>query len=104
MKGSFINLACGSAYVDSPDWINFDFAASSPAVTQANLLQPLPVPSSSARLIYSSHFLEHVPRGDVDALLRECIRVLQPARWCTALGLAGSGGDDADLPETARDR
>jgi ubiquinone/menaquinone biosynthesis C-methylase UbiE len=79
MNASFINLACGREYVDSPDWINFDFAATSPAVTQVNLLQPLPVPSSSARLVYSSHFLEHVPLGDVDAFLQECLRVLQPA-------------------------
>lgn len=74
-----INLGCGPVFVDSPDWINLDFTAPSPAVRQANLLGQLPLGSGTAQLVYSSHFFEHIPRPEVDAFLRECLRVLQPS-------------------------
>ena len=73
-----VNLGCGPVFVDSPKWLNLDFAPSSPAVRQANLLDRLPLADESAFLVYSSHFLEHVPRALVPGLLRECLRVLQP--------------------------
>ncbi len=73
-----INLACGRVFVDSPDWLNFDFAPASAAVRMANLLARLPVADGTAALVYSSHFLEHVPRDLVPGFLRECWRVLQP--------------------------
>ena len=73
-----INLACGRVFVDSPDWLNFDFAPASPTVRKANLLGRLPVADGAAALVYSSHFLEHVPRDLVPGFLRECWRVLRP--------------------------
>ena len=78
MVATRINLGCGSVFVESPEWINLDFTASSPAVRQANLLGRLPLESDTAQLVYASHFLEHIPRSDIHAFLRECLRVLRP--------------------------
>lgn len=73
-----VNLACGGVFADLPDWLNLDFAPASPAVRKANLLGRLPVADGAAALVYSSHFLEHVPRDRVPGFLRECLHVLQP--------------------------
>jgi hypothetical protein len=78
MLATNINLGCGPVFVESPEWINLDFTASSPAVRQANLLGRLPLESDTAQLVYASHFLEHIPRADVDSFLRKCLRVLRP--------------------------
>lgn len=74
----YVNLGCGATFVDAPDWLNLDFAPASAAVRMANLLARLPVADGTAALVYSSHFLEHVPRDLVPGFLRECWRVLQP--------------------------
>jgi hypothetical protein len=76
-----INLGCGLAFIDSPEWINLDYSPSAPTVRKANLLGRLPLEDASASLVYSSHFLEHVPRSMVSGLLRECIRVLKPGGY-----------------------
>ena len=73
-----VNLGCGPVFVDSPDWLNLDFGPSSPSVKKANLLGRLPLKDGSVGLVYSSHFLEHVPRSSVPAILAECYRVLKP--------------------------
>lgn len=78
MSTRFINLGCGSIYIDAPDWLNLDFNPVFPGVRTANLLKRLPLPSEDAELIYSSHFVEHIPKGDVRAFMRECYRVLRP--------------------------
>ena len=78
MTNTCINLGCGPVFVDAPDWVNLDFAPLCPSVRQANLLDRLPLPSNEARLVYSSHFLEHIPKSEVDAFLRECHRILKP--------------------------
>jgi SAM-dependent methyltransferase len=78
MSSKYINLGCGPVYINTPAWINIDFNSDSPEVLKANLLKRLPLPSEDAELIYSSHFLEHIPKANVDAFLRECYRVLQP--------------------------
>ena len=74
----FLNLACGATYVDAPQWLNLDYRPLGPAVQQADLLGPLPVADASLQLVYSSHFIEHVPRSHIAGLLRECRRALQP--------------------------
>ena len=38
----------------------------------------LPLPDVSVQYIYSSHFLEHLPRNDAMHLLEDCYRVLKP--------------------------
>ena len=73
-----INLACGSIYISNDEWINFDYMSSSPSVSKADLLGRLPLADDSTALVYSSHFLEHIPRSDVPAFLHECHRVLVP--------------------------
>lgn len=73
-----VNLGCGPVFVDSPDWLNLDFSPNSPAVRKANLLDRLPLTDESVYLVYSSHFLEHVPLSLVPSFLRECLRVLHP--------------------------
>lgn len=73
-----INLACGGVFVTGDGWLNLDYSASSPAVPRADLLGRLPLSNDSAALVYSSRFLEHIPRGDVPGFLAECRRVLAP--------------------------
>lgn len=74
----YVNLACGSTFVEGDPWINLDYAPSSTAVQSADLLAPLPFGNDSVAVVYSSHFLEHVPRPRVPGLLAECFRVLRP--------------------------
>lgn len=76
MDKTFVNIACGSTYVDG--WHNFDYAPVSPAVSKANLLGRLPLSDASVDVLYSSHFLEYIPRKRVRAFLSECFRVLKP--------------------------
>ena len=76
MHYKYINLGCGPVFIDSPDWLNLDYVPTAAAVRKANLMDQLPVPQSSAILVYSSHFLEHVPRAQVSAFLAECHRIL----------------------------
>ncbi len=78
MQARHINLGCGPVFVDSPEWVNLFFSPSSPSVTRANLLASLPLKSDSAQLVYSSHFLEYIPKPDVQGFHLECHRVLQP--------------------------
>ncbi|EED34277.1 methyltransferase type 11 [Luminiphilus syltensis NOR5-1B] len=73
-----INLACGTTFVIGDGWINLDYSAVHPAVKRADLLAPLALPDGGASLVYSSHFLEHIPRNQVPKFLSECWRVLAP--------------------------
>ena len=73
-----VNLACGGVYVTAPTWLNLDYASNSPAVQRANLLGRLPLADATADLVYSSHFLEHIPRDQVAPFLQECWRILKP--------------------------
>jgi len=74
----YVNLGCGPIFVDSMEWINLDFAPISKSVKKANLLGRLPLRDNSASVVYSSHFLEHVPQVAVPRFLGECYRVLEP--------------------------
>ena len=76
MKQTCVNIACGSSYIDG--WLNLDYSAVSPAVTKANLLGRLPLSDVSTEVVYSSHFLEHIPRKKVEGFLSECFRVMKP--------------------------
>lgn len=70
-----VNIACGASYVDG--WVNLDYSPSSPAVTKANLLERLPLDAAAVDVLYSSHFVEHIPRKQLNAFLAECHRVLK---------------------------
>ena len=73
MNQTCVNIACGDSYIES--WRNFDYVPHSFAVRGANLLDRLPLPSGSADVVYSSHFLEHIPRKQVVSFLSECFRI-----------------------------
>jgi hypothetical protein len=73
-----INLACGGVFISANDWINLDYSPASPAVRRVDLLGRLPLPDNGAALVYSSHFLEHIPRAEVPKFLAECLRILAP--------------------------
>jgi len=78
MKYCFINLACGQVFIENSNWINFDYVNSSESVKKANLLKRLPIKQEIADLVYSSHFLEHIPRSKVNDFLSEILRILKP--------------------------
>lgn len=78
MEQMKINLACGNVFVSDPARLNLDYIPAAPEVRRANLLGRLPLPDQSASLVYSSHFLEHIPRPQVDGFLAECHRILVP--------------------------
>jgi predicted SAM-dependent methyltransferase len=94
MQQTKINLACGNTYVTDNGWINLDYNSTSPSVRRADLLGRLDLPDGGAELVYSSHFLEHIPRSEVSGFLGECFRVLAPGGgydwfcliWKTSVG------------------
>lgn len=73
MNRTCVNIACGDSYVE--DWLNFDYSPHSAIVKQANLLDRLPIAEKVADVVYSSHFLEHIPRDLVAGFLAECHRI-----------------------------
>ena len=70
-----INIACGDEYI--PEWNNFDYFPHSKFVRKTNLLEGLPIKDGLADVVYSSHFLEHIPRHAVSSFIAECSRVLR---------------------------
>jgi SAM-dependent methyltransferase len=74
----FLNLACGDFYLDTPEWINLDWYPHSKSVRKANLLDPLPFPDNHFEIVYSSHFIEHIPKSDITNFIFECHRVMKP--------------------------
>ena len=73
----YLNIACGSSFIDETNWVNLDYK-SSKGVKRANLLNKLPFPDSTFDAIYCSHFVEHIPLKKIDFFLQECFRVLKP--------------------------
>ena len=45
---------------------------------KANLLKRLPLKQEIADLVYSSHFLEHIPYTKVTDFLNEILRIIKP--------------------------
>jgi SAM-dependent methyltransferase len=75
----FLNLACGDFYLTNNDWVNLDWYPHSNYVKKANLLGELRFKDETFDVIYTSHFIEHIPRENLDFVLRECFRVLKPS-------------------------
>ena len=71
-----LNLGCGSRF--DPEWINVDASSSSPFVRAHDLSKGLPFADDSFRVVYHSHFLEHLPKKKALPFLQECYRVLEP--------------------------
>lgn len=75
---TYLNLACGDFYVSTQNWINLDWHPNSDKVMKADLSKRLAFPDNFFDCIYTSHFLEHVPKSQSASLLGECYRVLKP--------------------------
>lgn len=77
----FYNVGAGSFY--HPYWTNIDYVSGWYGDAQSGVrhhdlmsLEPLPVESSTAHVIYTSHTIEHVSREAVEVLFREAHRAL----------------------------
>ena len=71
-----VNLGCGARRVRS--WVNIDMIATGDDVIAHDLSKGIPLPDKSAEIVYHSHVLEHIPRENAPAFIRECFRVLAP--------------------------
>ncbi|MBU0846872.1 methyltransferase domain-containing protein, partial [Patescibacteria group bacterium] len=72
-----LNLACGNTLCSHSDWINVD-KSGGPGIEKLDLLEPMPFSDGEFDVVYSSHFLEHLPKRFVPLFLEECRRVLKP--------------------------
>ena len=74
----YINIACGTVFIDTENWVNVDFLPAGKCVRRTNLLQKLPFSENSFDMVYSSHFIEHIPLYLVPNFIRQCYRILRP--------------------------
>jgi len=72
-----LHVGCGD--INSPDFINLD-ARPMPHVhiVSKNIFQLRMIPDACLDMVYMSHVLEHVPRGQVLQTIKEMARVLKP--------------------------
>lgn len=73
---SLLNLGCGTRF--HPSWVNVDFDARTASVLSHDLRRGVPFPDEQFDVVYHSHLLEHFPRPQARAFLRETYRVLKP--------------------------
>lgn len=71
-----LNVGCGDCFHEA--WVNLDLQGGRPGVLQHDLAQGLPFADCGFDAVYCSHVLEHLPKGEAPALVRECFRVLRP--------------------------
>ncbi len=78
----FYNIGSGSFF--HPYWTNIDFISEWYGGAQVNVinhnlmsLEPLPVESDNAKVIYTSHTIEHIKEGAVRKLFQEVYRCLE---------------------------
>ena len=74
----YLNLACGSKLIQSPEWVNVDFSSPLEGVQSLNILKGLPFDNCSFDFIYSSQFVEHLTLPQLSFVLDECYRTLKP--------------------------
>jgi len=72
----YLNLGCGHRF--NSEWTNINFISTDAGVIAYNLLQGIPFPDETFRLVYCSHLLEHLPQEKARPFIQECLRVLQP--------------------------
>lgn len=75
------NLGCGAVFIDSNEWLNFDFDSNTVAVREVDLTQRLPLGDSALELVYSSHVIEHFDRSTAELFVSECFRLLAPGGY-----------------------
>lgn len=71
-----LNLGCGSRY--HPSWVNVDRRRTGPDVIPLDLTRGIPFADDSFAAVYHSHLLEHFPKTQAPAFLKECLRLLEP--------------------------
>jgi SAM-dependent methyltransferase len=71
-----LQIGCGKNIL--PDWLNCDYAPSSPQVVFLDATAPFPFPDAAFDFIFSEHMIEHVPYAAGQRMLSECHRVLKP--------------------------
>jgi SAM-dependent methyltransferase len=95
--GLYVQYGCGLCAPDP--WLNFDASPRlrierlpgirqalkvtigllfPPNVKPGNIVTGLPIPEGSAAAVYCSHVLEHIPREDLPAALRNTFSMLAP--------------------------
>lgn len=72
--GGFDRLHLGSGNRLLPGWANLDIGGSGTLLW--DLRKPLPIRSRRIRLVYSEHFIEHIPRSDAATLLTHARRTM----------------------------
>lgn len=83
LKGKpFYNVGAGSFY--HPFWINVDYVSDWYGSVQKNVVHhdlmsksPLPIKSNTAKIIYTSHTIEHIKEDAVGVLFSEAFRCLE---------------------------
>lgn len=71
-----LNLGCGDRH--HPGWTNVDLRPVHSEVLALDVTQPLPFEEGKFAVVYHSHLLEHLPRVQAAAFLKECRRLLRP--------------------------
>ena len=77
----FYNIGAGS--FRHPSWTNIDYYSEhykkNPIDINYNLLEkePLPVPTESANVVYSSHTIEHINNDAAQNMFKETFRILK---------------------------
>lgn len=107
MSRIFLNIGCGDRRL--PGFINIDLEPGGDL--QWDVTQGLPYPDGSVQGISCAHLLEHLPRPQAIALLRECRRVLvsdgvlRVATVDLASVIRGysAAGESPEAPELGRD-
>ncbi len=74
----FLNVACGDTFIEDDSWINVDFTSHSPIVKKANILDGLPYEDNTFDVVYSSHFIEHIPVDKIELFFDDVYRILKP--------------------------
>jgi len=71
-----LHLGCGPKYL--PGFLNIDGNLFNKIDLWLDVRNGLPFPSNTVDSIYSTHMFEHFYPDELQALLRECLRVLKP--------------------------
>lgn len=71
-----INIGCGSARL--AEWVNLDAARAEGVDVVWDVTKGLPFQSASCSAIFGEHIIEHIAKEEVEELLKDCHRVLQP--------------------------